>query len=110
MEFIESYKSKSVEELLQLIPTNKLKPFIIYTLGPLAYPQTTKEKELRFTLSVYMANQCDLTKTSEDIFIHRNTVKYRIKKCEEILGQSVESPDTSLSIRLALFASEKISL
>ncbi|WP_182070917.1 PucR family transcriptional regulator [Bacillus haynesii] len=110
IEFVEPYKSKSVEELLQLIPTNKLKPFIIYTLGPLAYPQTTKEKELRFTLNVYMANQCDLTKTSEDIFIHRNTVKYRIKKCEEILGQSVESPDTSLSIRLALFASEKISL
>ncbi|WP_152655984.1 PucR family transcriptional regulator [Oceanobacillus sp. CFH 90083] len=109
-EFIELYKSKSVEELLQLIPTNKLKPFIIYTLGPLAYPKTTKEKELKYTLNVYMENQCDLTKTSEDIFIHRNTVKYRIKKCEEILGRPVESPDTSLGIRLALFASEKITL
>ncbi|GGP13105.1 PucR family transcriptional regulator [Oceanobacillus neutriphilus] len=109
-EFIEFYKSKSVEELLQLIPASKLKPFIMYTLGSLAYPQTTKEKELRYTLNVYMANQCDLTKTSEEIFIHRNTVKYRIKKCEEILGQSVESPDASLAIRLALFALEKVTL
>ncbi|MEB2279527.1 PucR family transcriptional regulator ligand-binding domain-containing protein [Lysinibacillus xylanilyticus] len=107
--FIELYKSKSVEELLQLIPANKLKPFITYTLGSLAYPKTTKEKELKHTLKVYLANHCDLTKTSEDIFIHRNTVKYRIKKCEEILGQSVEASEASLDIRLALFASEKIT-
>ncbi|MFJ8511712.1 hypothetical protein [Lysinibacillus xylanilyticus] len=45
--FIELYKSKSVEELLQLIPAIKLKPFITYTLGSLAYPKTTKEKELK---------------------------------------------------------------
>ncbi|MFJ8511713.1 helix-turn-helix domain-containing protein [Lysinibacillus xylanilyticus] len=56
-----------------------------------------------------MANHCDLTKTSEDLYIHRNTVKYRIKKCEEILGQPIDAPDTSLDNRLALFASEKIT-
>lgn len=108
VKFIEFYKSKNVEELLQLIPASKLKPFIMYTLGSLAYPQTTKEKELRYTLNVYMANQCDLTKTSEEIFIHRNTVKYRIKKCEEIIGLPVDSPEASLAIRLALFALEKM--
>ncbi|MEY9970741.1 purine catabolism regulator [Lysinibacillus sp. RC46] len=107
--YIELYKSKSVEELLQLIPANKLKPFITYTLGSLAYPKTTKVKELKHTLEIYLANHCDLTKTSEDLYIHRNTVKYRIKKCEEILGQPIDAPDTSLDIRLALFASEKIT-
>src|SRR5699024_1903601 len=48
--FLKVYKSKSVQELLQLIPESKLKPFITYTLGPLAYPIKTKDKELKYTL------------------------------------------------------------
>ncbi|GGI43006.1 PucR family transcriptional regulator [Mammaliicoccus stepanovicii] len=107
--FLNVYKSKNIQELLQLIPESKLKPFITYTLGTLAYPKKTKEKELKQTLKVYMDNQCDITKTADEIFIHRNTVKYRIKKCEEIIGHSVEDPIRSLDIRIALYASEKIS-
>lgn len=107
--FLKVYKSKSVQELLQLIPESKLKPFITYTLGPLAYPKKTKDKELKYTLKVYMDNQCDITKTADEIFIHRNTVKYRIKKCEEIIGYPVEDPVRSLDIRIALYASERIS-
>ena len=56
-----------------------------------------------------MDNQCDITKTADEIFIHRNTVKYRIKKCEEIIGYPVEDPVRSLDIRIALYASERIS-
>ncbi|MCP6559167.1 helix-turn-helix domain-containing protein, partial [Klebsiella pneumoniae] len=60
------------------------------------------------TLKMYMDYQCDITKTAKKMFIHRNTVKYRIKNCEEILGCTVEDPFNSLNIRLALYASEEI--
>ncbi|WP_414048936.1 PucR family transcriptional regulator [Macrococcus animalis] len=109
-EFIEIYRSKNVEELLQLIPVDKLRPFVIYTLGPLAYPQNTKDKELKKTLKVYMENQCDITKTASLMFVHRNTVKYRIDKCEEILNIDIKEPKNSLDVRLAIFTSEHLTL
>lgn len=108
-EFMNFYQSKSMKELLQLIPPSKLKPFIQHTLGDLSYPKTKKDEELKDTLRIYMDYQCDITKTAKKMYIHRNTVKYRIKNCEEILGCSVEEPFNSLNIRLALFASEEIT-
>ena len=53
-----------------------------------------------------MENQFDITKTSNLIYVHRNTVKYRINKCEEILNTDITDPKKSLDIRLALFISE----
>lgn len=106
--FMNFYQSKSMKELLQLLPPSKLKPFIQHTLGDLAYPKTKKDEELKDTLKMYMDYQCDITKTAKKMFIHRNTVKYRIKNCEEILGCTVEDPFNSLNIRLALYASEEI--
>ncbi|MDT3893816.1 helix-turn-helix domain-containing protein, partial [Staphylococcus arlettae] len=55
-----------------------------------------------------MDNQCDITKTAEKIYIHRNTVKYRINKCTNIIGSEIEEPMNSLNIRIALYVSESI--
>lgn len=107
--FISFYQSKNMKELLQLIPPNKLKPFIQNTLGELSYPKTKKDEELRDTLKIYMDYQCDITQTAKKMFIHRNTVKYRINNCEDLLGYSIEEPLNSLNIRLALYASEQIN-
>lgn len=106
MEFLEKYRTRNLEELMQLLPVDKLRPFVTYTLGDLAFPTNTKDKELKNTLKVYMENQFDITKTSNLIYVHRNTVKYRINRCEEILNTDITDPKKSLDIRLALFISE----
>ncbi|MDH9159895.1 MULTISPECIES: PucR family transcriptional regulator [Staphylococcus] len=106
--FISQYHSKDIKELLQLIPNEKLQPFIKHTLGPLSYPKTKKDLELKQTLQVYMDNQCDITKTAEKIYIHRNTVKYRINKCSNMIGTNIEDPLHSLNIRIALYVSDII--
>lgn len=105
-EFISDYHSKDIKELLQLIPKEKLQPFVKHTLGPLSHPSTKKDSELKQTLQVYMDSQCDITKTAEKIYIHRNTVKYRINKCSNMIGTNIEDPIHSLNIRIALYVSE----
>ena len=54
----------------------------------------------------YLDQQCEITKTAEMLFIHRNTVKYRIKKCEELLNNNIDHPEFSLQLRVALFLSD----
>ncbi|MDE9798582.1 PucR family transcriptional regulator [Staphylococcus delphini] len=109
-EFLNTYKSKNVEELLQLVPTDKLRPFVTYTLGPLAYPDNPKDQELKKTLKTFVEHQCDITQTANILFIHRNTVKYRIKKCEELLNMDITHPKNSLDIRIAIYTSEHIAM
>lgn len=38
------------------------------------------------TLKTYPQENCNLTRASEKMFVHRNTLKYRINKIEELLG------------------------
>ncbi|PTI46563.1 hypothetical protein BU111_13435, partial [Staphylococcus xylosus] len=37
---------------------------------------------------------------------HRNTVKYRINKCSNLIGVNIEDPMHSLNIRIALYVSD----
>ena len=40
------------------------------------------------------------------MFIHRNTVIYRIERCEEVLGMKINTPENSMNLRIALALSE----
>ncbi|MBR8644408.1 helix-turn-helix domain-containing protein [[Brevibacterium] frigoritolerans] len=54
---------------------------------------------------VYLDNNCELAITSRKLFVHRNTVKYRIAKCEDMLNYSVHDAKNSLHLRIALLMS-----
>ena len=40
-------------------------------------------------------------KTAEEMFLHRNTLNYRLKKIREILDCDLEKLDTCLELKLA---------
>ncbi|WP_316568167.1 PucR family transcriptional regulator ligand-binding domain-containing protein [Neobacillus sp. YIM B06451] len=100
--FINFYKPKELEELLSAVPKKDLKALYENTLKSLAYPKTKEEQELVKTIQVYLDSQCEISETSRRLYIHRNTVKYRIEKTEEMLNCSFRDPADSLRIRVAL--------
>lgn len=107
MDFIKYYKPLEASDLLRLIPDNELKAFSSYTLKSLASPKDKFEEDLRETLKTYLDFNCDVTKTAEALFIHRNTVLYRIKRCGELLGKDIDDPRFNLGLRLSLLISEE---
>ena len=100
--FIKYYKTRDLEELLKSLPRKDLKALYENTLKSLAYPKTKEEQELVKTIQVYLDAQCEFSETSRKLFVHRNTVKYRIEKTEELLNCSLRDPADSLRIRVAL--------
>lgn len=54
------------------------------------------------TLSYYFANEGNLRKTADSLFVHKNSVIYRIKKIENILEKSLKDVSTSLDIQICL--------
>jgi purine catabolism regulator len=59
-------------------------------------------QELLQTLEVYFEHKGSLTKASEALFIHRNTLIYRLERISEISGLDFEKPETRLAVELAL--------
>ncbi len=46
---------------------------------------------LRETLYVYLTNDCNTVKAAKLMYVHRNTMYYKINKIEELIGQSLEN-------------------
>ena len=59
------------------------------------------EHELLRTLEVYLDASCSNTDAAHRLLVHRNTVANRIRRIVEVLGVSLDDPETRLSLQLA---------
>ncbi|EGQ0293815.1 sugar diacid utilization regulator [Staphylococcus pseudintermedius] len=60
-----------------------------------------EDKYLGETIEAYFRNHGKLVKTANDLFIHRNTLNYRIKKIHEITGWDPNTIDGIVLLRIA---------
>lgn len=61
----------------------------------------SNKQELYKTLSVYLKNGCKLMQTAKELFIHRNTLSYRIDRIQELCHIDLNNPDTCFYLRIA---------
>jgi len=58
--------------------------------------------ELIRTLEAFFEHHGNLSQTAEALFIHRNTMIYRLERIAEITGLDLDKPETRLAVHLAL--------
>ena len=71
------------------------------TLGELAV-DSSRNDGLRETARVFLQTGSSYTATADQMFLHRNTAQYRIRKAEEVRGRPLR--DGRLDVELALLA------
>ena len=75
--------------------------WVAETLGALA-DDDERSARLRDTLRVFLREKGSFKATAEKLTLHKNTVQYRVRKAEDVLGVRVD--DNRLQIELALLA------
>lgn len=73
-------------------------------IGTLIEYDRTQHTDLIETLTAYFAHKGNLSQTAEALFVHRNTLLYRMERIRQISGLDLDNPETRLSIELALRA------
>ncbi len=81
---------------------DELEDFYNSTLKPLADYDKKKSTELVKTLEIYFKNTGNLTRISEQLFAHYNTVLYRINRINEITKMDLNDPNHRLNLEIAL--------
>ncbi|MET2099018.1 PucR family transcriptional regulator [Enterococcus faecalis] len=104
---VQLFHPKGLAGLFEKIGTEDVEYFCQQQLKELAYPTEPTLQELRKTLKVFLDFNCEITKTANALYLHRNTIKYRMNQCEKLLGTSIQESETSLLLRVALELSEK---
>ena len=106
-QIINHYQPRGMRNLFEKISTTDIHYFCESILHELAYPTEDSLIELRKTLKCYLNLQCEIAQTAKALFVHRNTIKYRIERCAQLLEKDIHDPVASLDIRLALELSEE---
>ncbi|OZF39540.1 hypothetical protein CH295_02165 [Rhodococcus sp. 14-2483-1-2] len=79
----------------------RLREFVVDVLGDLAL-STEKAERLRETLRVFLMNGRSFSAAASRLSVHRNTIQYRVEQALGECGRSLDSPDDTLDIQIAL--------
>ncbi|MFA5536828.1 MAG: helix-turn-helix domain-containing protein [Bacillota bacterium] len=101
-ECISFYEDSGIMRLLLSVGEYQLKTFAYEHLGPLLNLDKANSEELITTLNVYFDNDEELGQASKALFIHLNTLKYRLNKIQELLGINLKNLENKLNLFFAL--------
>lgn len=88
--------------LCQDFLTDELEDFYNTTLKPLVEYDEKKSTELVKTLEAYYKFNGNLTRMSEYLYTHYNTILYRINRIKEITKMELDNPNDRLNLEIAL--------
>lgn len=98
-----SYSDIGIYRLLfEVDKQEEMKNFYQETLGALIEYDLENSNNLLNTLEVYIEQNGNLPKTAELLFIHKNTLIYRIRRIEEILQCDLKNINHLVNISSAL--------
>ncbi len=96
-----SYREIGPAKIIMKSSEEELYQFVIDQLHPLINYRHQNKKELIDTLEAYLHVNQNMKETAEQLHLHVNTLSYRLKRIEEILGISFKDGTTVFNLQLA---------
>ena len=95
-----AYNTLGIGRLIYQLPVNLCKIFIQEIFGD-DVPEEIDD-EMLSTINKFFDNNLNVSETSRQLFVHRNTLVYRIEKLEKATGLDVRTFDDALTFKIAL--------
>ncbi len=92
----------SYVRLLAAVPDEVRRMFASRVLGRLLEYDTSHQAGLLETLRTFLAQSGSWTRTAAELFLHVNTVRYRIARVEELTGRDMSRLEDRVDLLLAL--------
>ena len=97
---IVAYHTLGIGRLIYQLPVNLCKIFIEEIFGEGKLPEL--DEETLTTINKFFENNLNVSETSRQLFVHRNTLVYRIEKLQKSTGLDVRTFDDALTFKIAL--------
>lgn len=90
----------------ELVDKKVMQEFIDSTLGVIIEYDRNNNSKLLETLKAYLWNNNSLIHASEQLYTHRNTVKYRVQRISQLTGRDFDDAITRLEFMNAIICME----
>ncbi len=96
------FHSLGIMRLLHKFDHQELFDFETELLAPLIQFDQENDLNLEETLLIYFSCNADLIASGQRLFLHPNTVRYRVKKAGELLGLDLNRFENQVNVYIAL--------
>lgn len=95
-----SYDNLGIARLIYQLPTTLCETYLkeVFKLGSIE----SLDQETLFTIQRFFENNLNVSETSRKLFVHRNTLVYRLEKIKKITGLDLREFDHAIIFKIAL--------
>lgn len=97
---INAYNTLGIGRLIYQLPINLCRIFIAEIFGENVINDL--DDEILTTVQKFFDNNLNVSETSRQLFVHRNTLVYRIEKLHQATGLDIRKFDDALTFKIAL--------
>lgn len=97
---VAAYNALGIGRLIYQLPVNLCKIFIEEIFGD-DFPTDLDDETLN-TLNKFFENNLNVSETARQLYVHRNTLVYRIERIQESTGLNLRTFDDALTFKIAL--------
>lgn len=97
---VTAYNRLGIGRLIYQLPVNLCQIFIDEIFG--ANVPDELDEETLTTINKFFENNLNVSETSRQLFVHRNTLVYRIEKLAKSTGLDIRTFDDALTFKIAL--------
>lgn len=97
---IASYENLGIARLIYQLPTTLCEMFLreVFKKGSI----DSLDHETLFTIQKFFENNLNVSETSRKLFVHRNTLVYRLEKIKKLTGLDLREFDDAIVFKVAL--------
>ncbi len=99
-----SYENLGIARLIYQLPTTLCETFLkeVFKRGSI----DSLDQDTLFTIQKFFENNLNVSETSRKLFVHRNTLVYRLEKIKKITGLDLREFDHAIVFKIALMVNK----
>lgn len=102
-----SYENLGIARLIYQLPTTLCDMFLkeVFRKGSIE----SLDQETLFTIQKFFENNLNVSETSRKLFVHRNTLVYRLEKIKKLTGLDLREFDDAIVFKVALMVNKYLN-
>ncbi len=96
-----SYGKLGIGRLIYQLPMSLCNMFIKEVFGD-KIPDVLEDEEAMSTINKFYENNLNISETARQLYVHRNTLVYRLERIEKEIGLDIRKFDDAMTFRIAV--------
>ncbi len=96
-----SYGRLGIGRLIYQLPMSLCEMFIKEVFGD-EVPAILEDEEAMNTVNKFFENNLNISETARQLYVHRNTLVYRLERIEKAIGLEIRAFDEAMTFRIAI--------